>query len=110
MFGIWGVRLGLLFVNLGEAGGLAESLVWAEILLVVSAAMLAYYLVDVPSAWLSRRLKDGKQIDDMLVPIVRKSLRVTVVLFALVSIAQSLSDKPISAMIAGLGIGGLALL
>jgi MscS family membrane protein len=44
----------------------------------------------------------------MLVPIVRKSLRVTVVLFAVVSIAQSLSDKPISALIAGLGLGGLA--
>ena len=45
----------------------------------------------------------------MLVPIVRKSLRITVVLFAVVSIAQSLSDKPISALIAGLGLGGLAL-
>jgi len=112
LFGIWGgIRLGLLFVNLGETGGLAESLVLAllEILLVVSVAMLAYYLVDVPSAWLSRQTqKTESKFDDMLVPIVRKSLRVTVVLFALVSIAQSLSDKPISAMIAGLGIGGLA--
>ena len=44
----------------------------------------------------------------MLVPVVRKSLRVTVVLFAVVSIAQSLSDKPVSALIAGLGLGGLA--
>jgi len=45
----------------------------------------------------------------MLVPMVRKSLRVTVVILVLVQIAQILSEKPITSIIAGLGIGGLAL-
>ena len=80
-----------------------------EVLLVVAVGLLAYYLVEVPSTWLARQTeKTESKFDDMLVPIVRKSLRVTVVLFSVVSIAQSLSDKPISALIAGLGLGGLA--
>ena len=80
-----------------------------EVLMTISIALFAYYLVEVPSSWLhSQTEKTESKFDDMLVPIVQKSLRVTVVLFALVSIAQSLSDKPISALLAGLGLGGLA--
>jgi len=78
-------------------------------LLTVSVALLVYYLVDVPDRWLrTQTSKTETKFDDMLVPIVRKSLRVTVALFAVVSIAQILSDKPVSALIAGLGLGGLA--
>jgi MscS family membrane protein len=47
--------------------------------------------------------------DDRLVPMVRKSLRVTIVLLAAVQIAQILSGKPLSSIIAALGIGGAAL-
>ena len=80
-----------------------------EVLLVVGLGLLFYHLVEVPSSWLARQTeKTESKFDDMLVPVVRKSLRVTVVLFAIVSVAQSLSDKPISALIAGLGLGGLA--
>ena len=111
LLGVWaGIKIGVYFINLGEAGGLAETVVLTglEVLLVVAVALLAYYLVEVPSSWLTRQTeKTESKFDDMLVPIVRKSLRVTVVLFAIVSIAQSLSDKPISALIAGLGLGGL---
>ena len=53
--------------------------------------------------------KTQTKLDDMLVPIIRKSLRVTVVILVLVQVAQILSDKPITSIIAGLGIGGLAL-
>ena len=112
LIGVWaGIKVGVYFINLGEAGGLAETIVFTglEVLLVVAVGLLAYYLVEVPSTWLARQTeKTESKFDDMLVPIVRKSLRVTVVLFSVVSIAQSLSDKPISALIAGLGLGGLA--
>ena len=90
---------------------LAQTIVFSalEVLLTISIALFAYYLVEVPSSWLhSQTEKTESKFDDMLVPIIRKSLRVTVVLFALVSIAQSLSDKPVSALLAGLGLGGLA--
>ena len=71
--------------------------------------MTVYHLVEVPSSWLVKKTEETEsKFDDMLVPVVRKSLRVTVVLFAVLSIAQTLSDKPVSALIAGLGLGGLA--
>ena len=99
------------FISLGPAGSLAENLVVTglEVLLVIALSFLAYYLVDVPSSWLGRQTeKTESKFDDMLVPVVRKSLRVTVVVFGIVSIAQALSDKPVSALVAGLGLGGLA--
>jgi len=112
LLGIWGgIRLGVCWIELGEPGGLAQTIVFSalEVLLTISIALFAYYLVEVPSSWLnSQTEKTESKFDDMLVPVVRKSLRVTVVLFALVSIAQSLSDKPVSALLAGLGLGGLA--
>ncbi len=80
------------------------------ILLSMAIAYMVYWLVDVPTKWLAKMAgKTESKLDDMLVPIVRKSLRVTVVVLLLVQIAQILSDKPIASIIAGLGIGGLAL-
>ena len=112
LFGIWGgIKVGIHFIYLGDADSFAETIIFTglEVLFAISVAWFAYYLVEVPTTWLTRQTdKTESKFDDMLVPIVRKSLRVTVVLFAVVSIAQTLSDKPISALIAGLGLGGLA--
>lgn len=108
LFGIWGgLSVGVVFLQLGPSEVIV--LTSLEILLTVSMALLVYYLVDVPDRWFRRQAeKTETKFDDMLVPIVRKTLRVTVVLFAVVSIAQTLSDKPVSALVAGLGLGGLA--
>lgn len=82
----------------------------SSILLSLAVGYMLYWLVDVPTQWLARMAgKTESKLDDMLVPIIRKSLRVTVVVLLLVQIAQILSDKPITSIIAGLGIGGLAL-
>ena len=112
LLGIWGgIRLGVCWIELGEPGGLIHTIIFSglEVMLTISIALFAYYLVEVPTSWLHVQTeKTESKFDDMMVPIVRKSLRVTVVLFTLVSIAQSLSDKPVSALLAGLGLGGLA--
>ena len=112
LLGMWGgARFGLVWVDLGETGGMTETVILTglEILLNVSVALFAYHMVEVPNSWLVQKTeKTESKFDDMLVPIVRKSLRVTVVLFAFVSIFQTLSDKPLSALVAGLGLGGLA--
>jgi MscS family membrane protein len=82
----------------------------SAILITVAIGYLTYWLVDVPITWLDKTAgKTESKLDDMLVPIIRKSLRVTVVILILVQIAQILSDKPITSIIAGLGIGGLAV-
>jgi MscS family membrane protein len=53
--------------------------------------------------------RTSSKMDDMLAPLVRKSLRVTIVVLALIQIATSLSDKPVTSLLAGLGVGGLAV-
>ena len=45
----------------------------------------------------------------MLTPMVTTSLRGTIVVLVLVQIATILSDKPATSIIAGLGVGGLAV-
>jgi MscS family membrane protein len=109
LFAAFGISIGLTFLELNEK--VAEvSNTLSAVLLSVGIGYLLYWLVDVPSAWLARMaVKTVSKLDDMLVPIIRKSLRVTIVVLVLVQIVQILSDKPITSIIAGLGIGGLAI-
>ena len=104
-----GISLGLATLEL--KGWVAEaSDTLSAILLSIGVGYFLYWLVDIPTTWFSRMAgRTQTKLDDMLVPIIRKSLRVTVVILVLVQIAQILSDKPITSIIAGLGIGGLAL-
>jgi MscS family membrane protein len=82
----------------------------SAILMSIAVGYMLYWLVEVPTKWFEKLAgKTDSRLDDMLVPVIRKSLRVTVVVLLLVQVAQILSDKPITSIIAGLGIGGLAL-
>jgi len=57
LLGTWGcIRLGVCWIELGGPGGLAQTIVFSalEVLLTISIALFAYYLVEVPSAWLIR--------------------------------------------------------
>ncbi len=104
-----GISLGIPILVLSE--GINELLVTiADLLLVVSFGYAIYWLVDVPHALLARLAeKSDSKLDDMMVPVVRRCLRITIVILVLVQIAQILSDKPITSIIAGLGIGSLAI-
>ena len=104
-----GLEIGLLFLTLPEAvTGIADTLV--SILFVLALAYVGYCLVDVVDYWLTTlAAKTESKLDDMLSPVVRKSLRVTIVILAFVQAATILSDKPITSLLAGLGVGGLAL-
>lgn len=106
----FGLRIALTFLIIPEG---IEGLVFTtvEVLIVLSIAHFLYRLVDVIDAWLQRfsREAEDTQIDDMLIPIVGKSIRVVVVILAILQIAQTLSDQPITSILAGIGIGGLAL-
>jgi MscS family membrane protein len=104
-----GLRVGLFFLLLPEAvAGLTNTLV--SILFILATAYVLYCLVDVVDHWLSAFSEQTEsKMDDMLSPVVRKSLRVTIVILAFVQVATILSDKPITSVLAGLGVGGLAL-
>ena len=104
-----GISIGLEFLELqNRIYEVADTL--TSVLLSIAIGYLFYWMVDVPVKWLSVMSEKTKsKLDDMLIPIIRKSLRVTIVILLLVQIAQILSDKPITSIIAGLGIGGLAI-
>ncbi len=104
-----GISIGLSVLELkGKVAGISETL--SSILITVGVGFFLFWLVDIPTTWFrSLAGRTETRLDDMLVPVIRKSLRVTVVILVLVQIAQILSDKPITSIIAGLGIGGLAL-
>ena len=109
LFAAIGISFGLTTMELAPKVADAAGTISA-ILMTIAIGYFFYWLVDVPCVWLSEMAgKTESKLDDMLVPIIRKSLRVTVVLLILVQMAQILSDKPITSIIAGLGIGGLAV-
>lgn len=67
-----------------------------------------YRLIDIFSSYLHERAeRTENRFDDLLVPLVTKSLKVCVVAFGLVFIANVL-DWDIRSLLAGLGLGGLA--
>jgi MscS family membrane protein len=105
----FGVSLGLTFLELkSKVAEVSETV--SAILLSIGIGYFLYWLVEIPSIWFSRRAAETEsKLDDMLAPVIRKSLRVTIIILILVQIAQILSDKPITSIIAGLGIGGLAI-
>jgi len=85
---------------------------WGQVcqaLAVLSAGWFIYRLVDlvehVLRRWTSRT---DSALDNQLVPLIRKSLRVFVVIVAALFIAQNVFQWDIGALVAGLGIGGLA--
>jgi len=109
LFAAAGISFGLEVLQL-KAWVAEVSTTLSAILLSLGVGYFLYWLVDIPMSWFTRMAgKTETSLDDMLVPMIRKSLRITVVILVLVQIAQILSDKPITSIIAGLGIGGLAL-
>lgn len=109
LFASIGISIGLTLLNLQSTIG-HISHVSRTILLIIAIGYFLYWLAEIPADWFSRlALSTENTLDDMMSPIIRKSLRVTIVILVLVQIAQTLSDKPITSIIAGLGIGGLAV-
>lgn len=73
-----------------------------------SGVWAAYRFVDILSAYFARRAEaTDTKFDDLLVPLIRKSLKVFIVAFGLVFIADNL-NVDITSLLAGLGLGGLA--
>jgi MscS family membrane protein len=105
----FGLQAGLALLTLEPAGRKATDTL-VNLLFVLAVAYAAWRLVDVVDSWLTQAAaRTPSKLDDMLAPIVSAGLRVTIVVLGLVEIATVLSDKRPSAIIAGLGVGGLAI-
>ena len=109
LFASIGISLGLAVLELHDKVEHVAH-VCSAILLTMAVGYFLYWLAEIPSEWFNRFAeKSDNTLDDMIAPVIRKSLRVTIVILVLVQVAQILSDKPITSIIAGLGIGGLAV-
>jgi len=79
------------------------------LLVTVDLTWLLMRLTDVFALFLQRvTQKTDSPLDDQLVPLIRKSIKVAVAVLGFVLIVQNLGYK-VTGLLAGLGIGGLAL-
>ncbi len=75
---------------------------------VIAFAVTGYRLVDVAANMLERRAaRTESRFDDLLIPLLRKTLKVVIVAIGLVTVAQNVGAD-VTGVIAGLGLGGLA--
>ncbi|MFC1737770.1 mechanosensitive ion channel family protein [Planctomycetota bacterium] len=86
---------------------------WTKIAQAIAAIALAYALyrlVDVIEYYLRRIVgRTRTKIDDMLVPVIRKSLRVTIAIIAALWIADGILNAEIRAILLSAGVGGIAV-
>jgi len=102
---IWWFLLGLL--GLPDTAQVILS-VAVKLLVSLSAVWSAFRLVDIINALLMRKaLATANRFDDLLVPMVTKSLKVFVVVMGIIFSADNLNID-VTSLLAGLGIGGLA--
>ncbi len=83
-------------------------LIAVRVVLMLSGVWAAYRVTDLLADFLERQAdKTTTKLDDLLVPLARKTGKVIVTAFGLVYIAESF-DVEILPLLTGLGIGGLA--
>jgi len=87
---------------------------WLKVARTVTAIAIAYglyRLVDIVEYYLQRIVSNTEtKLDDMLVPIVRRALRVTIAIIAALFIAESiLGAEQIKTILLSAGVGGIAV-
>jgi len=82
----------------------------ARVILAVAAAYGLYRLVDVIEYYLNRLVgKTETKLDDMLVPIVRKALRITIAIIAILLISENILGANVKSLLLSAGVGGIAV-
>jgi|GEM_PF-99344 len=91
------------------AGTNHKIIIIGKILISVYSMILFYRIVDVIGAYLSKAAtKTESTLDDQLAPLITKVLKVVVIIIGILFILQNL-DFNITALLAGISIGGLAI-
>ena len=92
---------------------IAISIGWtkiARVILAIAAAYGLYRLVDVIEYYLNRLVgKTETTLDDMLVPIVRKALRLTIAIIAVLLISENILGTNVKSLLLSAGVGGIAV-
>jgi len=80
-----------------------------KVFTIITAAWTAFLAIDLIATFLARKARGtDTKFDDLLVPLVSKSLKVFVVCMAAITAAQTFS-LPLAGLIGGLGVGGAAI-
>lgn len=83
----------------------------AQALFSIAIAYGLFHFVDVIEYYLRKAVsKTDNQMDDMLVPVIRKSLRITITIIAVLFIAENvLGANEVKSLIVSAGVGGIAI-
>jgi len=82
----------------------------ARVIAAISVAYALYRLVDVIEYYLNRLIgRTETKLDDMLVPIVRKALRVTIAIIAVLLISENILGANVKSLLLSAGVGGIAV-
>ena len=75
----------------------------------IGAIWALYKLIDIAGAYMTKRaVKTDNKFDDLLAPIIVRSLKVLLIVMGVVTISQQQDRYELSAVLTGLGLGGLA--
>ncbi len=104
-----GIAAGMQFIYMEEGvGWIAWRIV--ALLYIVALGWFLYNLADLVDVTLTRiTAKTQTKLDDMLVPLIRKTLRIFLIIIFSLVIAQNVFGLNITGWLAGLGIAGLAV-
>jgi len=95
--------------------GISEAVAigWARLataVFAISVAYAFYKLVDIVEYYLLRWTGETEtKLDDMLVPVVRKSLRVTITIIAVIFIIDNILQQDVQSILLSAGVGGIAI-
>jgi MscS family membrane protein len=82
----------------------------ARVIAAIAVAYALYRLVDIIEYYLNRLVgKTETKLDDMLVPVVRKALRITITIVAVLLISESILGANVKSLLLSAGVGGIAV-
>jgi len=82
----------------------------AKAVTAIAAAYGLYRLVDVIEYYLNLLVgKTETKLDDMLVPVVRKAMRITIAIVAVLLISENILGANIKSLLLSAGVGGIAI-
>ncbi|MCD4830921.1 MAG: mechanosensitive ion channel family protein [Anaerohalosphaeraceae bacterium] len=82
----------------------------AAAVIAIGLAYAAYRMVDVAEYYLNKIVSRTRtKLDDMLVPVIRKSLRIAIAIISILLIAENILGTDIKSLLLSAGVGGIAI-
>ncbi|MDD5135252.1 MAG: mechanosensitive ion channel family protein [Phycisphaerae bacterium] len=82
----------------------------AGAVIAIALAYALYCLVDIAEYYLQKAVsKTDTKLDDMLVPIIRKSIRIAITVIAALLVAENILGQNIKSLLLSAGVGGIAI-